>query len=151
MVMRAYVALCVPLLVLACRGERAKPTAAGPVASASAKAPASAFGRPIEAGETLSLVDIAKSPAQYKGKVVATEGTVTRVCQERGCWMAIKDDSGTATVRMHGHGFFVPTTSAGKHARVEGTVVLMKDGHECDEAEALDAKLELDATGVELM
>jgi 6-pyruvoyl-tetrahydropterin synthase len=65
--------------------------------------------------------------------------------------MAIKNDSGTATVRMHGHSFFVPTTSSGKHARVQGTVVLMKDGHECDEMEALDAKLELDATGVELL
>jgi hypothetical protein len=96
-------------------------------------------------------VDIAKSPGSFKGKTVATEGTVTRVCQERGCWMAIKNDSGTATVRMHGHSFFVPTTSSGKHARVQGTVVLMKDGHECDEMEALDAKLELDATGVELL
>jgi hypothetical protein len=151
MIIRACLALCVPLVALACHDEAAKLPAPGPVASASAKTPASTFGRPIEAGETLSLVDIAKSPAQYKGKVIATQGTVTRVCQERGCWMAIKDVSGTATVRMHGHGFFVPTTSAGKHARVEGTVVLMKDGHECDEAEALDAKLELDATGVELM
>jgi hypothetical protein len=109
------------------------------------------FGRPIDATATTSLVDIAKAPASYRGKVIATEGTVTRVCQERGCWMAIRDETGTATVRMHGHSFFVPTTSGGKHARVQGTVVLMKDGRECDEAEAVDAKLELDATGVELM
>jgi len=150
-VMRPLVALSVPLLALACHDEPAKPTIASPVASAIARPPPAAFGRPIAAVETVSLVDIAKSPASFKGRVVATQGTVTRVCQERGCWMAIKDDSGTATVRMHGHGFFVPTTSAGKRARVEGTVVLMKDGRECDEFEALDAKLELDATGVELM
>ena len=149
--MRAILALCVPVLALGCHDDPAKPAAAHPAASASTEARASAFGRPIEGRETASLVDIAKSPASYKGKVVATEGTVTRVCQERGCWMAIKDDSGTATVRMHGPTFFVPTTSAGKHARVEGTVVLMKDGRECDDLEALDAKLELDATGVELM
>jgi hypothetical protein len=120
--------------------------AATPASSAAAK-----FGQPIGVTATTSLVDIAKAPASYRGKVIATEGTVTRVCQERGCWMAIKDDSGTATVRMHGHTFFVPTTSSGKHARVQGTVVLMKDGHECDEAEALNAKLELDATGIELL
>jgi RNase P/RNase MRP subunit p29 len=149
--MRAILALCIPVLALGCHDDPAKPAAAHPATSASTEARASTFGRPIEGGETASLVDIAKSPASYKGKVVATEGTVTRVCQERGCWMAIKDDSGTATVRMHGHTFFVPTTSAGKHARVEGTVVLMKDGRECDDLEALDAKLELDATGVELM
>jgi RNase P/RNase MRP subunit p29 len=149
--MRAILALCVPVLAMGCHDDVAKPAAAGPATSASTKAPASTFGRPIEGGETASLVDIAKNPTSYKGRVVATEGTVTRVCQERGCWMAIKDDSGTATVRMHGHTFFVPTTSAGKHARVEGTVVLMKDGRECDDLDALDAKLELDATGVELM
>ena len=88
MIIRACLALCVPLVALACHDEAAKLPAPGPVASASAKTPASTFGRPIEAGETLSLVDIAKSPAQYKGKVIATQGTVTRVCQERGCWMA---------------------------------------------------------------
>ncbi|MGH7439707.1 MAG: DUF4920 domain-containing protein [Polyangiaceae bacterium] len=136
-------------------GHPAPMASAAPVAPAAAAAPvgnpAASFGQPIRGGATTSLVDIAKAPASYRGKVIATEGTVTRVCQERGCWMAIKDDSGTATVRMHGHTFFVPTTSSGKHARVQGTVVLMKDGHECDEAEALDAKLELDATGVELM
>jgi hypothetical protein len=124
--------------------------AATPVAATQAN-PAAKFGQPIGVTATTSLVDIAKAPASYRGKVIATEGTVTRVCQERGCWMAIKDDSGTATVRMHGHTFFVPTASSGKHARVQGTVVLMKDGHECDEAEALNAKLELDATGVELL
>ncbi len=154
-----------PLLLVAagvgCGRSESSPQAAVPSASA-ASSPATAastappstaktFGQPIDAPTTTSLVDIAKAPASYRGKVIATEGTVTRVCQEAGCWMAIKDDSGTATVRMHGHTFFVPTTSSGKHARVQGTVVLMKNGRECDEAEALDAKLELDATGVELM
>jgi hypothetical protein len=149
---RAALALCVAGFVLSCHDEASTPVAAVSGASAKTKtpaSPASTFGRPIEASETVSLADIAKSPAAYKGKPVSTQGTVTRVCQERGCWMAIKDDSSTATVRMHGHGFFVPTTSAGKHARVGGTVVLMKDGRECDDIEAVDAKLELDATGVE--
>jgi hypothetical protein len=155
-------------LLAACNGGEAKQSASagtagtasaapGPPATASAASPpavtaaAKAFGQPIGVTATTSLADIARAPAAFKGKVVATEGTVTRVCQERGCWMAIKDQSGTATVRMHGHAFFVPTTSSGKHARVQGTVVLMKDGHECDEMEALDAKLELDATGIELL
>jgi hypothetical protein len=150
--------VCAALLA-GCKGGEAQPSAP-PAASASPASPPSsaasggvpkAFGQPIGGAPTTSLVEIAKAPGSFKGKVVATEGTVTRVCQERGCWMAIKDDTGTATVRMHGHSFFVPTTSSGKHARVQGTVVLMKDGHECDEMEALDAKLELDATGIELL
>ncbi|MGD0678345.1 MAG: DUF4920 domain-containing protein [Polyangiaceae bacterium] len=148
--MRAIRALCIPLLALGCHAEAAKPTAgaAGPSAPTTS---VSSFGSPIAERETLSLGDIARSPAAYRGKLLATHGTVTRVCQERGCWMAIQDDSGSATVRMHGHGFFVPTTSTGKRARVEGTVVLMKDGRECDDLAAIDATLEIDATGVELM
>ena len=128
---RAALAVCAAGFIASCHGGASVPEAAASGVSAKAKTPAplaSTFGRSIEVSETLSLADIARSPAAYKGRPVTTQGTVTRVCQERGCWMAIKDDSSTATVRMHGHGFFVPTTSAGKHARVEGTVVLMKDG-----------------------
>lgn len=134
----------------------ATPAAPPPVASAAPAAPANApiaaqkFGEPVTAS-VVSLTDIAKSPAAFKGKPIATTGKVTAVCQERGCWMAIKDTTHDAMVRMHGHSFFVPRTSAGKDARVQGTVMLVKDGKECDDMAAQGAELELDATGVELM
>lgn len=120
------------------------------LATSVAPVAADRFGDAITATDSASLVDVAKNPAAYKGKTIVTQGKVTRVCQERGCWMAIKDSASDATVRMHGHSFFVPTTSAGREARVQGTVMLTKDGHECDEMEAVGAQLEIDATGVEL-
>ena len=126
------------------------PTVAAAAADPAAAPPAT-FGAPITAADTVKLSDIAKDPGSFKGKTVATTGTVTAVCQERGCWMALKDDGGgTATVRMHGHSFFVPRSSSGKHARVQASVVLVKDGKECDDMTAQGAELELDATGVEL-
>ena len=131
------------LVLLACNTqepEKAKP--APPVAAT--------FGASIGPAPTVALADIVKAPASYKGQSVVTAGTVSRVCQERGCWLALKDGDGNAVVRMHGHSFFVPTTSAGKHARVRGQVMLMKDGRECDEMEAQNASVEIDATGVEL-
>jgi len=136
-------------------GAAAAAPATPPVAAAAAD-PASAapatFGEKISATDTVKLSDIAKNPGSFKGKAIATTGTVTAVCQERGCWMALKDDGGgTATVRMHGHSFFVPRSSSGKHARVQGSVVLVKDGKECDDMTAQGAELELDATGVELL
>jgi len=118
--------------------------------SASAAPAAEHFGEAITATQSASLVDVAHNPGAFKGKTIVTQGKVTRVCQERGCWMAIKDSASDATVRMHGHAFFVPTTSAGREARVQGTVMMTKDGHECDEMEAVGAQLEIDATGVEL-
>ncbi len=140
-------AAAIVLFAVACNHDSApEPQVTKPASHAAA----TAFGDPLSMKDTTSLADVMKNPAAFKGKTIATQGTVTKVCQERGCWMAIKDDSGTATVRMHGHSFFVPTTSSGKHARVQGTVMLTKDGRECDDMEAVGAELELDATGVEL-
>lgn len=128
------------------------PTAANaaPAAAGAATAPLK-LGKPIAGTTTVALADVAKAPGTFKGKTLVTTGTVKAVCQERGCWMELVDEGGHANVRMHGHAFFVPKTSSGKKARVEGTVVLVKDGKECDEMDSTGAKLELDATGVELM
>jgi hypothetical protein len=108
------------------------------------------FGQPITEAKTVSLAQIAKEPTAWRGKTVTTTGKVVAVCQEQGCWMEIRDGA-DANVRMHGHSFFVPRTSTGKNARVQGTVVLVKDGHECEEMEATGATLQLDATGIELV
>jgi hypothetical protein len=124
------------------KGEAAIPADATPIK----------LGQPIAAdAPVVALTDIARSPGKFKGKPVATTGTVKAVCQEQGCWMEIVDTATNANVRMHGHAFFVPKTSAGRRAKVQGNVMLMKDGKECDEMEATGAKLQLDATGVELM
>lgn len=109
------------------------------------------FGAPIQAATLVSLGDVAKSPASFNGKTILTNGTVRAVCQERGCWMEITDKDLNANVRMHGHSFFVPKNATGKQARVQGTIVLVKDGKACEEMAATGAQLELDATGIELM
>jgi hypothetical protein len=112
-----------------------------------------ALGAPISASPLVPLADIAKNPGAYANRVVATTGKVTAVCQEMGCWMEIQDPAGQAHVRMHGHAFFVPRTASGHVARVQGTVVTGPDP-ECDDEPpatgAAMAKVELDATGVEL-
>lgn len=151
--MRTIVALSVLVFAAglsACKTTASEPDPAPKGSAAAAPAKADTFGDPITASDKASLVDVAKDPAAFKGRTIVTTGKVTRVCQERGCWMAIKDSTSDATVRMHGHSFFVPMTSAGRDARVQGTVMMTKDGKECDELEAVGAQLEIDATGVEL-
>jgi hypothetical protein len=96
----------------------------------------------------VSLADIAKNPAAFQGKTVATSGKVTAVCQEMGCWMQLEDASGQAHVRMHGHSFFVPRTAPGHLARVQATLVSPSGATDCEEGKS--AKVELDATGVEI-
>ena len=116
-------------------------------AAASATPQALRFGNPITA-DMVPLSELAKNPAAFKGKTVATTGIVAAVCHERGCWMEIKDGAADVNVRMHSHAFFVPRDSRGKKARVEGQVLLVKDGKECDEMEATGAQVQFDATGV---
>jgi hypothetical protein len=164
----ALVSLPVFLAAVAC-GKKAptestEPAPAPAVASAtvaSAAKPSAPTG-PLRLGEPInasvvSLKDVAARPADFKGKTIATTGEVTAVCQEMGCWMEIKDDSGLAHIKMHGHSFFVPKTAPGHKARVQATVMAAKDaqGAECDEEAAQQmghpvAKIELDATGVEI-
>jgi hypothetical protein len=125
-----------------------------PAATANAKA----VGEPIKAdAKVVALADVMKDPTQFKGKSFVTTGTVTAVCQEMGCWMEIKDASGTAHVKMAGEKFFVPKTSAGHKARVAGTLVEVAGGGdaECAQEAAKQtgtavATLQLEATGVEL-
>lgn len=142
------------LLVGACsRGSDGAPSpAATPAPSALAARGTLALGAPISA-PTVALADLARSPGAYASKIVTTSGKVTAVCQERGCWMEIADASGAAHVRMHGHSFFVPRTASGHFARVQATV-LAAPGESCEEspppAAGSVAKVELDATGVEL-
>jgi len=116
-----------------------------------------AVGEPIKAdAPVVALSDVMKDPAHYKGKPFVTSGTVTSVCQSMGCWMEIKDEHGTAHVKMAGEKFFVPKTSAGHKARVAGTLVDVAGGDaECAQEAAEQtggavAKLQLEATGVEL-
>jgi hypothetical protein len=73
-----------------------------------------------------------------------------------GCWMEIKDANSEAHIKMAGEKFSVPKTSAGKQARVQGTLVDVAGGDsDCAEEAAEQtgkqvAKIQLEATGVEL-
>ncbi len=163
--MRAAFAAALAALVLgACgRAEEAAP----PPAKASPPAGTLALGERITS-PLVPLSAIAKDPASYRNRVVATSGKVTSVCQAMGCWMELQDATGQAHVRMHGHSFFVPKTSPGHVARVQATVLdATSAGAACnpsepgmaaaaaDDCEAKAAggvakMIQLDATGVEI-
>jgi len=146
--------LALPLVLLAACAKDPPPGVDPPAPATPVHAPLQ-LGEPISAQTVaLKLDDIATRPADYRGKTIATSGVVTAVCQEMGCWMEIKDDKSAAHIRMHGHSFFVPKTASGHHARVLATLVDADDKTECDEeggdAGHATAKVELDATGIEL-
>jgi hypothetical protein len=58
-----------------------------------------------------------------KGRPVAVEGRLSRVCRHVGCWFYLTDGRGEIYVDLEaGRRFVVPTDSAGRTARVTGVV-----------------------------
>jgi hypothetical protein len=147
----AYLTLLVLPLAVAC--GRYDSGGAGPAASAAAPPKGTLLLGARVTSSVVPLSEIAKNPGKYAHQTVATTGKVTAVCQEMGCWMEIRDESGQAHVRMHGHSFFVPKTASGHVARVQATVLTAPDEECSDQPPPADkplAKVDLEATGVEL-
>ncbi len=142
-------------LLAGCSNTPAGTSAPVPGASAAIPKGTLAVGAPITASNVVTLSTIAGNPGAYANQTVTTSGKVSAVCQERGCWMEIQDTGSQAHIRMHGHSFFVPRTASGHMARVQATVLTGNVGH-CEDAPPPSppgdglAKVELDATGVEL-
>ncbi len=78
------------------------------------------FGAPLGDSPKVALADLVKDAGSYSGKTVKTEGTVSSVCQEKGCWMVLRSGDQSVRVTFKDYGFFVPLDSAGATAVMEG-------------------------------
>lgn len=113
------------------------------------------LGAPITVTERTPLAAIMATPARFSGQTVRLEGTVSAVCQSAGCWMQLNDTEQRVHIKMHGHSFFIPRNASGRHAVVQGTVISGNPNGHCEQEAAEQtgqpvARLEIDATGVEL-
>lgn len=161
LVVRSLSACAFVVLLTACQdAAKPEPSAAAPSGEAKAVTPVKArkFGAPLSEAKTVALADVLKSPGDFAGKTIKTEGEVKAVCQAAGCWMEIESESGRAHIKMANHSFFMPKDCAGKRAIVEGTVQAGEPKNECGQKDSCGgedngavAKLELVATGVELV
>lgn len=91
---------------------------------ASGTASAQDFGAGIQLQEETPLATVIAKAETLGVTPVLVRGTVTDVCQRKGCWTVIRDGSEHVRVRFKDYGFFVPTDCAGREALVEGTVTV---------------------------
>ena len=91
------------------------------------------------------------------GKLVRLEGTIDKVCQNKGCWLELKQQAASVHVTFENYGFFVPKDSMGKPAILEGRVVVKQPTPEDiahlkaeGAGETVAAKVSIEATGVEI-
>jgi hypothetical protein len=113
-----------------------------------------AFGKPLRGGSATSLADVLRKPEA--GKEVRLEGTIERVCRNKGCWLEVKQGEQSVHVTFEGYSFFVPKDSAGHRAVLEGKVLLKEPAageaaHKKSEgAEHAGARVLIEAAGVEI-
>lgn len=85
------------------------------------------FGEPFAQSESKDCAALIADPDPMVDQTVRVTGRIDNVCQKKGCWMVIADDSGEyLRVTMKDHAFGVPTdtqTGEGTLADIEGTLI----------------------------
>ncbi len=80
------------------------------------------YGESITKSDFINVSHAVENIDGFAEIPVVVEGTITQVCQSRGCWMVVEDGGKSIRIRFADYGFFVPWESAGKYVRVQGTL-----------------------------
>lgn len=132
-----FVALVLPLALLACGSEPAPaeaPAASEPVASG---APAEStarddatwkyFGDAFTVATRTPAEEVLGDPAAHAEGPVRFTGELAEVCQKMGCWAVVRDDAGhSVRITMKDHAFGIDKDTMGRRCDVEGTLVAKK-------------------------
>jgi len=89
-------------------------------ASASDQQPISTYGEAITLPTPLSIEHAIDNLDTLKNKAILIEGTVSKVCEAKGCWMVIKGTNSSVRVTFNNYGFFVPKDIAEKSVQAQG-------------------------------
>jgi hypothetical protein len=79
------------------------------------------FGESIDKKGAIPVKKLPQKLEDDQALDIKLKGTVTEVCQAKGCWMTIDiGDGETMRVKFKDYGFFVPKDAAGKTAIMHG-------------------------------
>lgn len=125
------------------------------VAGSAAAGEVKAYGKPLKGLPSATLEQVLAKP--QAGAAVRVEGTIEKACQEKGCWIQVKQGSQVVHVTFEGYSFFVPKDCAGKTVVLEGKVVVKQPDPEHSahlKAEgagpAALSNVSIEATGLEI-
>ena len=88
------------------------------------------YGAPLTMKDPLTLEAAVKSLGDRPTADVLVQSTVAKVCEQRGCWIALKSASSQLHVTFKDEAFFVPSTLIGKTVRVQGKLTKAGPGYE---------------------
>lgn len=75
----------------------------------------------LEASSALTVSQVLADTALH-GPTILVAGTITDVCQEKGCWLVVTDGNRQMRVTFKDYGFFVPKNSHGRKVLLQGVV-----------------------------
>ncbi len=125
------------------------------LSSSSPATAAKSYGRPLKGLPTTSLESVLANP--QNGQRVRLEGRIEKVCQQKGCWLELKDGERSVLVTFENYSFFVPKASAGREVVLEGRVrIKQRTAEEVKHLKAeggsaaVTARVEIVASGVQI-
>ncbi len=82
------------------------------------------YGKELTLKEKTSLSELVSNPEKFNGKRVLIEGKITEVCQMKGCWIKVADDSKSdpIQVKVEDDVIVFPKDGKGKKVKAEGIV-----------------------------
>lgn len=88
------------------------------------------YGAPLTLKNPLTLEAAVQRLGDQPAATVLVESTVAKVCEQRGCWLALKSASSQLHVTFKDEAFFVPVSLVGKTVLVEGKLSKDADGYQ---------------------
>lgn len=99
------------------------------VLAAMAAGAAEHYGAPLTMKGALTLEAAVQQLGDRPAADVLVESTVAKVCEEQGCWLALKGASSQLHVTFKDEAFFVPSSLIGKTVLVEGKLTKSNAGY----------------------
>jgi hypothetical protein len=88
------------------------------------------YGAPLTLKTPVTLEAAVQSLGERGTADVLVESTVAKVCEQRGCWIALKSASSQLHVTFKDEAFFVPSSLIGKTVLVQGKMTKAGAGYE---------------------
>ena len=109
--------------VVSCNTSQDNGTEADPITTIPDGKKGEFFGEAFTTDNALSIDDLIAQMSDNDSLALQVTGTISEVCQMKGCWMNIKPDNeayDAVMVRFKDYGFFVPKDIAGRQILMNG-------------------------------
>ena len=111
--MKIYLYIVFAIIVLSCNSKYPKEVVDGKMY----------FGDKIESTDAIGISRSIVDLEDGEERIVKIKGTIESVCQAKGCWMNVVDDTDVSVfVKFKDYGFFVPKDASGKSVIVSGVL-----------------------------